>query len=91
MIFQKYIESLSLAEAEDSSYDSDGDLEDTHTQVSRTTSDTLGQEFAEYVTQPIQGQVHNGSLIFYSSFLVTKFIFACRIVRPATHNALNSH
>ncbi|GAB0090152.1 uncharacterized protein DMENIID0001_048420 [Sergentomyia squamirostris] len=45
-----YIESLSVAEAEDSSYDSDCEVDDSHQQVSRTTSDTLGQEFAEYVS-----------------------------------------
>ncbi|KAG4066601.1 hypothetical protein HA402_007237 [Bradysia odoriphaga] len=53
---QQYIDSLSVAEAEDSSYDSDGDADDSHEQVSRTTSDTLGQEFAEYVSQPISNQ-----------------------------------
>ncbi|CAD7088549.1 unnamed protein product [Hermetia illucens] len=59
-----YIESLAIAEAEDSSYDSDCENDDTHNnsknidheQVSRTTSDTLGQEFAEYVTKPQQPQ-----------------------------------
>lgn len=56
--FQAYIDSLSVADAEDSSYDSDDDAEDVHEQVSRTSSDTLGQEFAEYVSQPpLQGQV----------------------------------
>ncbi|XP_055692817.1 endoribonuclease ZC3H12A isoform X2 [Lutzomyia longipalpis] len=45
-----YIESLCVAEAEDSSYDSDCEVDDSHQQVSRTTSDTLGQEFAEYVS-----------------------------------------
>lgn len=38
--------------AEDSSYDSECDTDISHEQVSRTTSDTLGQEFAEYVSQP---------------------------------------
>ncbi|XP_059622789.1 probable ribonuclease ZC3H12D [Phlebotomus argentipes] len=47
---QHYIESLCIAEAEDSSYDSDCEVDDAHQQVSRTTSDTLGQEFAEYVS-----------------------------------------
>lgn len=56
-LFQQYIDSLSVAEAEDSSYDSDGDADDSHEQVSRTTSDTLGQEFAEYVSQPLLNQV----------------------------------
>lgn len=45
-------------EAEDSSYDSDCEADDSHEQVSRTTSDTLGQEFAEYVNcnqQPSSG------------------------------------
>lgn len=56
--FQAYIDSLAVADAEDSSYDSDDDAEDVHEQVSRTSSDTLGQEFAEYVSQPpLQGQV----------------------------------
>lgn len=39
-------------EGEDSSYDSECDTDVSHEQVSRTTSDTLGQEFAEYVGQP---------------------------------------
>lgn len=48
---------MSIAEAEDSSYDSDDDADDCHEQVSRTSSDTLGQEFAEYVSQgQLQGQ-----------------------------------
>ena len=39
-------------ESEDSSYDSDCEVSDgtTHYDVSRTVSDTLGQEFDEYVT-----------------------------------------
>jgi len=38
-------------ESEDSSYDSDCEVSDgTHYDVSRTVSDTLGQEFEEYVT-----------------------------------------
>jgi hypothetical protein len=39
-------------EGEDSSYDSDNETINEHSphqNVSRTTSDTLGQEFAEYV------------------------------------------
>uniref|UniRef100_A0A4Y0ARF5 C3H1-type domain-containing protein n=1 Tax=Anopheles funestus TaxID=62324 RepID=A0A4Y0ARF5_ANOFN len=48
---QQFIDSLCTNEAEDSSYDSDCDGEDlSHEQVSRTTSDTLGQEFAEYIS-----------------------------------------
>ncbi|XP_038117588.1 endoribonuclease rege-1 isoform X1 [Culex quinquefasciatus] len=48
---QQYLDSLCVTEAEDSSYDSDCDGDDlSHQQVSRTTSDTLGQEFAEYVS-----------------------------------------
>ncbi|KAF6207709.1 hypothetical protein GE061_016157 [Apolygus lucorum] len=53
---QKYIESLCRKESEtggeDSSYDSDYEGEDVsrHPDVSRTTSDTLGAEFAEYVS-----------------------------------------
>lgn len=39
------------AEAEDSSYDSECDGDDSHEQVCRTVSDTLGQEFAEYINQ----------------------------------------
>ncbi|XP_035773990.1 endoribonuclease ZC3H12A-like isoform X2 [Anopheles albimanus] len=47
---KQFIDSLCTNEAEDSSYDSDCDGDDlSHEQVSRTTSDTLGQEFAEYV------------------------------------------
>ncbi|KFB43761.1 hypothetical protein ZHAS_00011499 [Anopheles sinensis] len=48
---KQFIDSLCTNEAEDSSYDSDCEGEDiSHEQVSRTTSDTLGQEFAEYVS-----------------------------------------
>lgn len=46
------MDSLAIAEGEDSSYDSECDADSSHEQVSRTTSDTLGQEFAEYVSQP---------------------------------------
>lgn len=42
----------SLAVNEDSSYESECDGDVSHEQVSRTTSDTLGEEFAEYVSQP---------------------------------------
>jgi len=44
---------------EDSSYDSDYEAEDRergHEDVSRTTSDTLAAEFAEYVTVPQSSQ-----------------------------------
>lgn len=45
------MDSVCVTEAEDSSYDSDCETDDTnHEQVSRTASDTLGQEFAEYVS-----------------------------------------
>lgn len=46
------MDSLAVIEGEDSSYDSECDADSSHEQVSRTTSDTLGQEFAEYVSQP---------------------------------------
>lgn len=46
------MDSLAVTEGEDSSYDSECDADSGHEQVSRTTSDTLGQEFAEYVSQP---------------------------------------
>ncbi|XP_031626305.1 endoribonuclease ZC3H12A isoform X2 [Contarinia nasturtii] len=49
-----YMDSLAVTEGEDSSYDSECDVDSNHEQVSRTTSDTLGQEFAEYVSQPQQ-------------------------------------
>lgn len=52
--FQLYMDSLAVTEGEDSSYDSECDADSSHEQVSRTTSDTLGQEFAEYVSQPTQ-------------------------------------
>lgn len=45
-----------IESAEDSSYDSECDADTSHEQVSRTTSDTLGQEFAEYVSQPLPSQ-----------------------------------
>lgn len=55
-ILQSYIDDIcretETAAAEDSSYDSDYDGEDKlHQDVSRTVSDTLGAEFAEYVSQ----------------------------------------
>ncbi|KZC11573.1 PREDICTED: probable ribonuclease ZC3H12D [Dufourea novaeangliae] len=71
------LETGSIADAEDSSYDSDYEVEDlvastnahsqvelqvstsSHSDVSRTTSDTLAAEFAEYVT--IQGSPPNKS------------------------------
>lgn len=75
MFEQRYVDCTVLgagngADAEDSSYDSDYEAEDslgsvthprlesqvsssTHSDVSRTTSDTLAAEFAEYVT--VQG------------------------------------
>lgn len=51
---------------EDSSYDSDYEAEDSasHQDVSRTASDTLGAEFAEYVSGPqsVSNQpLHQGS------------------------------
>lgn len=53
LFFQKYVES-SLGWAgergEDSSYDSECDDEGAHRTASRTPSDTLAAEFAEYVT-----------------------------------------
>uniref|UniRef100_A0A182TB89 RNase NYN domain-containing protein n=1 Tax=Anopheles maculatus TaxID=74869 RepID=A0A182TB89_9DIPT len=53
---KQFIDSLCTNEAEDSSYDSDCDGDDlSHEQVSRTTSDTLGQEFAEYINVPTTG------------------------------------
>ncbi|XP_053679439.1 probable ribonuclease ZC3H12C [Anopheles nili] len=56
---QQFIDSLCTNEAEDSSYDSDCDGEDlSHEQVSRTTSDTLGQEFAEYVSVSTAAGTH---------------------------------
>lgn len=53
-LFQNYIDNLLGAEAEDSSYDSECDAEDSllaHENVARTISDTLGQEFSEYVDE----------------------------------------
>uniref|UniRef100_A0A182K1H4 C3H1-type domain-containing protein n=1 Tax=Anopheles christyi TaxID=43041 RepID=A0A182K1H4_9DIPT len=58
---KQFIDSLCTNEAEDSSYDSDCDGEDvSHEQVSRTTSDTLGQEFAEYISVGAGHQQHHG-------------------------------
>lgn len=44
-----------VANDEDSSYDSDNELahDSPHQNVSRTTSDTLGQEFAEYYSNSV--------------------------------------
>lgn len=53
IIPQNFLDSLSACDV-DSSYDSDDDEtgdDISHEQVSRTSSDTLGQEFAEYVNQ----------------------------------------
>lgn len=49
---------------EDSSYDSECDDDASHRTASRTPSDTLAAEFAEYVTlaQPQPNQVNNTSL-----------------------------
>ncbi|XP_058445622.1 probable ribonuclease ZC3H12B isoform X2 [Malaya genurostris] len=59
---KQYLDSLCVTEAEDSSYDSDCDGDDlSHQQVSRTTSDTLGQEFAEYVCQSDHQQFQDRS------------------------------
>lgn len=52
--FQNYIDNLLATEAEDSSYDSECDADDSlhaHEHVARTVSDTLGQEFCEYVNE----------------------------------------
>lgn len=52
MIFPIFLQADHVAnEGEDSSYDSDNETNEhsPHQNVSRTTSDTLGQEFAEYV------------------------------------------
>lgn len=64
IFFQSYVDDIckdaDTAAAEDSSYDSDYDAGDEgrpggsgvgHQDVSRTVSDTLGAEFAEYVSQ----------------------------------------
>lgn len=60
-MLQNYIDSLCEGEVEggddgeDSSYDSDQENEQPkHSDVSRTTSDTLAAEFAEYVSAPQQ-------------------------------------
>ncbi|KAL5289214.1 ZC3H12C family protein [Megaselia abdita] len=51
---KKFLENLGTHEGEDSSYDSDDAVEDkAHEQVSRTTSDTLAQEYADYITSPV--------------------------------------
>lgn len=62
-LFQTYIDSFSLTEAEDSSYDSEYDVDDGHEQVSRTTSDTLEQEYCEYVSQVPTVQVNANTTI----------------------------
>lgn len=83
--FQHYIDSLSVTEAEDSSYDSDcdGDEQPSHEQVSRTTSDTLGQEFAEYVGQPIlQNQERSPGYIQRVEFAL-KLGYTERLVQAA--------
>lgn len=52
-----------LQDSEDSSYDSDCEVSDattSHNDVSRTVSDTLGQEFEEYVTLSQRGQQTGG-------------------------------
>lgn len=57
LLFQKYVDNICLegctgaVAGEDSSYDSDYEAETSsnHQDVSRTTSDTLAAEYAEYV------------------------------------------
>ncbi|KAL0871330.1 hypothetical protein ABMA27_005072 [Loxostege sticticalis] len=74
--FQKYVES-SLGWAgergEDSSYDSECDDESAHRAASRTPSDTLAAEFAEYVTlatpQPNQAKIEFAVKLGYSERL----------------------
>lgn len=65
VLFQKYVESSlgwSGERGEDSSYDSECEDESAHRAASRTPSDTLAAEFAEYVTltppQPNQVRHH---------------------------------
>uniref|UniRef100_A0A182PRR3 C3H1-type domain-containing protein n=1 Tax=Anopheles epiroticus TaxID=199890 RepID=A0A182PRR3_9DIPT len=54
--------------AEDSSYDSDCDGDDlSHEQVSRTTSDTLGQEFAEYISVGSGHHPHHGKDVSHTA------------------------
>lgn len=53
LLFQKYVESSvgwAGERGEDSSYDSECEDESAHRAASRTPSDTLAAEFAEYVT-----------------------------------------
>lgn len=62
ILLQSYVDSLCDGDGEgddgdeDSSYDSDQENDTPrHQDVSRTASDTLGAEFAEYVSLPPQG------------------------------------
>lgn len=53
ILLQKYVESSlgwAVERGEDSSYDSECEDEGAHRTASRTPSDTLAAEFAEYVT-----------------------------------------
>ncbi|XP_024945458.1 probable ribonuclease ZC3H12D isoform X2 [Cephus cinctus] len=104
---QRYVDCTVLgagsgAEAEDSSYDSDYEAEDslgssaihpqlesqvsssTHSDVSRTTSDTLAAEFAEYVTvqgpSPIQSPGYTARVEF-----ALKLGYTERLVQAALH------
>ena len=57
-LFQRYVDACTEVGCteEDSSYDSDCESAPrTHDDVSRTVSDTLGAEFAEYVSSPPPG------------------------------------
>lgn len=59
-------EDLASLGGEDSSYDSDYDAEESksHPDVSRTVSDTLGAEFAEYVSTPEINSSYNAKVEF---------------------------
>lgn len=55
-MLQRYVDSCAETHEEDSSYDSDCEsAPHGHDDVSRTVSDTLGAEFAEYVSAPPPG------------------------------------
>lgn len=72
------MDTLSITEAEDSSYDSECDTDASHEQVSRTTSDTLGQEFSEYVGQP-QGQLVRPGKVERPSSYTQRVEFALKL------------
>ncbi|KAL0275188.1 UNVERIFIED_CONTAM: hypothetical protein PYX00_003128 [Menopon gallinae] len=100
-IYMSYVDTLCRTEkdqdetslgGEDSSYDSDYETEESksHQDVSRTVSDTLGAEFAEYVSgvnsSSYQDKVEFGLKLGYTEKLVQAAL--CKLGPNPSHNEL---